>query len=39
MPEASAHHRQRRKNLVLFIILIALVALFYTLTMVKLSAL
>jgi hypothetical protein len=39
MPEAGAHRRQRQKNLVLLAILVALVGLFYALTMVKMSAL
>jgi len=39
MPEAGAHRRQRQKNLVLLAVLVALVGLFYGLTMVKMSAL
>jgi hypothetical protein len=39
MPKAAAHQRQRRKNFVLLAVLVALVALFYALTMVKISAL
>jgi hypothetical protein len=37
MPEADAHRRQRKKNLLLFAILVMLVGLFYGLTMVKMS--
>ncbi len=39
VPKATAHQRQRRKNFVLLAVLVGLVALFYTLTMVKISGL
>jgi hypothetical protein len=39
VPKSGAHQRQRRKNFVLLAVLVGLVALFYTLTMVKISGL
>jgi len=38
VPLGESHHRQKRKNIALLLVLLALMALFYAITIVKIGA-